>query len=94
MTDRVLFIVQYFPGAEELCHVLHSLQQVIDDNEHLTKIFPMPQLFIFKQPPNLKQNIVHSKLPDLQGNIDHNITQLCYGNLCKTCQIIKLDMTI
>eukprot|EP00061_Rhincodon_typus_P007937 g30105.t1 len=24
-TNRVLFVVQYFPRAEKLCHVLHSL---------------------------------------------------------------------
>eukprot|EP00061_Rhincodon_typus_P014100 g40915.t1 len=40
MTDRVLFVIQYFPGAEKLCHVLRSPQHVIDDNEHLTKASP------------------------------------------------------
>eukprot|EP00061_Rhincodon_typus_P003744 g20869.t1 len=55
MTDRVPFIVQYFPGVEKLGHVLHSLQHIINDNEYLTKIFPTPPLLTFKQPPNLKQ---------------------------------------
>eukprot|EP00061_Rhincodon_typus_P009721 g33430.t1 len=40
--------------------------------EHLTKIFPMPSLLDSKQPPNIKQTIVRSKLPSLQENIDHN----------------------
>eukprot|EP00061_Rhincodon_typus_P011578 g36700.t1 len=30
MTDRVPFVIQYFPGAEKLHHVLHSLQHIID----------------------------------------------------------------
>eukprot|EP00061_Rhincodon_typus_P009592 g33220.t1 len=65
----------YFPGAEKLYHVLRSLQHIIDDDEHLTKIFPTPPLLIFKQLPNLKQTIVRSKLPSFQDNIDHNTIQ-------------------
>eukprot|EP00061_Rhincodon_typus_P009949 g33842.t1 len=38
--DRVPFIVQYFPGVQKLHHVLRSLQHIIDDDEHLAKIFP------------------------------------------------------
>eukprot|EP00061_Rhincodon_typus_P003389 g19965.t1 len=93
-SDRVPFVVQYFPAVEKLCHVLHSLQHIIDDDEHLTNIFPMPPLLAFKQPPNLKQTIVCSKLPSLQDNINHNTVQPCHGNLCKTCQITDMDTTI
>eukprot|EP00061_Rhincodon_typus_P005578 g25265.t1 len=94
MTDRAPFIVQYFPGAEELRHVLHSLQHVIDDDEHLAKIIPTPPLLAFKQPPNLKQTIIRNKRSSVQDNVDYNITQPCHGNLCKTCQIINIDTTI
>eukprot|EP00061_Rhincodon_typus_P009310 g32720.t1 len=94
MTNRVPFIIQHFPRMERLRHVLHSLQHVIDDDEHLAKIFPTPPLLGFKQPPNLKQTNIHNKLSSLQGNIDHNTTQPCHGNLCKTCQIIEMDTTI
>eukprot|EP00061_Rhincodon_typus_P001375 g14624.t1 len=83
-TNRVPFVVQYFPGAEKLHHVLRSLQHVIDDDKHLTKIIPMPPLLTFKQPPNLKQAIVRSKLSSLQDNIKHNATQPCHSKLCKT----------
>ncbi|XP_048472408.1 probable G-protein coupled receptor 139 [Rhincodon typus] len=48
MTDRVPFVTQYFPGAEKLCHVLHSLQHVIDNDENLAKIFAVPELLEFK----------------------------------------------
>ncbi|XP_072357570.1 uncharacterized protein [Scyliorhinus torazame] len=92
-TDRIPFVVQYFPGAEKLRHLLHSLQHVIDDDEHLAKVIPKPPLLAFKQPRNLKRTIVCSKLPSLQ-NSDHDTTQPCHGNLCKTCQIIDMDTTI
>eukprot|EP00061_Rhincodon_typus_P000729 g12587.t1 len=82
--DRVPFILQYFPRSEKLLQVLHSLQHIIDDNEHLVRIFPTFPLLTFKQPPNLKQTIAHSKLPNLQDNINHNTIQHCHGNLCKT----------
>eukprot|EP00061_Rhincodon_typus_P011952 g37336.t1 len=94
MTDRVPFVVQYVPRADKLSHVLRSLQHDIDDYEHLAKIFPRPPLPAFKQPPNLKQTIVRSKLPSLQDDIDHNTMQPRQDNLCKTCQIIDMDTTI
>ena len=67
--DRAPFIVQYFPGAEKLRHLLRSLQHVIDEDEHLTKAIPTPPLLAFKQPHNLKQTIVRNKLPSLHKNI-------------------------
>eukprot|EP00061_Rhincodon_typus_P006434 g27066.t1 len=93
-SDRVPFIIQYFLGVEKLHHVFRSLKHIIDDNEHLAKIFPMPLLVAIKQPPNLKQTIVCNKLPSLQDNNDHNTVQPCHGNLCKTCQIFDVDTTI
>eukprot|EP00061_Rhincodon_typus_P005839 g25834.t1 len=85
-TNRVPFIIQYFPGAEKLCHALRSLRH-IDDYKHLAKIFLAPPLLTFKQPQNLR-------LLSLQDNIGHYITQPCRSNLCKTCQIIDMDPTI
>eukprot|EP00061_Rhincodon_typus_P011114 g35898.t1 len=93
-TDRVPFVIQYFPGVEKLRHVLHSLQHAINDDEHLANIFVTPSFLTFKQPPNLKQTIVRSELPSLQDNIDRNTTQPCHGNRCKTCQIINMDTTV
>eukprot|EP00061_Rhincodon_typus_P009124 g32366.t1 len=93
-TDRLPFIVQYFPAAEKLCHVLHSLHHIIDDDEHLAKVFPMPSLLTFKQPLNLNQTIVCSKRPSLQDNIDHSTMQPCHGYFYKTCQIVNMDTTI
>ncbi|XP_078095826.1 uncharacterized protein LOC144510206 isoform X2 [Mustelus asterias] len=92
--DRVPFVVQYFPGAEKLRHLLRSLQHVIDEDEHLAKAIPTPPLLAFKQSHNLKQTIVRSKLPSLQENSDHDTTQPCHSNLCKTCRIIDTDAII
>eukprot|EP00061_Rhincodon_typus_P002088 g16579.t1 len=72
-TDRVHFVIQYFPRAQKLHHILRSLQHIINDDEYLNAIFPMHPLLPFKQPPNLKQTIVFSKLPSLQDNIDHTL---------------------
>eukprot|EP00061_Rhincodon_typus_P015268 g42852.t1 len=93
---------QWITRAEKLYLVLRSLQLVIDDNEHLAindnkhlaKIIPTPPLPAFKQPTNLKQMIAHSKLPSLPDNIDHNTTQPCYGDLCKTSRIIDMYATV
>eukprot|EP00061_Rhincodon_typus_P017164 g45738.t1 len=94
MTERVPFVVQYFPRAEKLRYVLCSLQHVIDDNECLAKAISMLPFLAFKQPPNLKETIICSKLPSLQENSDRNTRQHRHGNLCKTCQIIDMGITI
>eukprot|EP00061_Rhincodon_typus_P010579 g34970.t1 len=56
-------------------------------------ILPRPSPHL-KQQPNLKKTIVRSKLPSLQENSNYDNKQPCYGNLCKTCQIIDMDTTI
>eukprot|EP00061_Rhincodon_typus_P008734 g31604.t1 len=89
MTNKVSVIVRYFLGEAKL-----RFQHVIDDNEYLFKIIPTLPLLTFKQPPNPKQTIAHSKLPSLQNNSDHKTTQPCHGNLCKTCQVIEMDTII
>eukprot|EP00061_Rhincodon_typus_P002885 g18740.t1 len=70
------------------------LQHIVEHDEHLTKILPAPLLLTFKQLPNIKQIIAHSKLPSLQANIEHSSIQPCHGNFYKTCQIINMDTTI
>eukprot|EP00061_Rhincodon_typus_P012719 g38626.t1 len=53
-TERVPFVIQYFTGAEKLGYVLHSLQHVIDDGEHLIRAMPTPPILLFKQPHDQK----------------------------------------
>eukprot|EP00061_Rhincodon_typus_P004078 g21688.t1 len=36
----------------------------------------------------------HCSFVSVQDNIGHNTTKPCHGNLCKTCQIIDMDITI
>ncbi|XP_060706933.1 uncharacterized protein LOC132832794 [Hemiscyllium ocellatum] len=61
-TNRVPLVVQYFPGVEKLRHVLRDLQHIINEDEHLSKTLPTPPLLALKQPPNLKQIIVRSRV--------------------------------
>ncbi|GCC42747.1 hypothetical protein chiPu_0026652, partial [Chiloscyllium punctatum] len=89
-TDKVPFVVQHFTGAEKLRYVFRDLQRIMNEDKHLAKTFPTPPQLAFKQPPNLKQIIVRSKLPSFQ----HNSTQPCHGRHCKTCQSVGMDATI
>eukprot|EP00061_Rhincodon_typus_P013623 g40121.t1 len=93
-TDRVQFIVQHFPGAVKLLHILCSLQHVVDDGEHHAMPISSPPIYTFKQLFNPKQTIIPSKLPSLQENSGHDTTQPCQSNLHKTCQIINMDTNI
>eukprot|EP00061_Rhincodon_typus_P015086 g42563.t1 len=94
VTDTVPFVVQYFPREEKLRHVVRSFQHVIGDDEYLARATCTLLFLTIKELPNLKQATVHSKLPSLQENSDHNTTQPCHGHLCETCQTIDMDTTI
>ncbi|XP_043542722.1 uncharacterized protein LOC122548258 [Chiloscyllium plagiosum] len=88
--------VQEFSCAKLQKCIIHRsrcdcLQQIIDEDEHLTKTLPAPPLLAFKRPPNLKQIMVRSKPPRLQ---DNDTVQPCHGNRCKMYQSIDMDNTI
>ena len=62
-----------------------------------TNISPRPSPHPHFLPSNNRttsNTTVRSKLPSLQENSDHGITQPCHSNLCKTCRIIDTDTMI
>ena len=91
--DRVPFVVEYFPGAERLRRGLQRLQHLIDEDSYLSEVFPHPPLLSFRQPSNLKQRLVRSKLPTVTPDEPGSVRP-CNAPRCLTCNIICTDVTV
>eukprot|EP00061_Rhincodon_typus_P010005 g33935.t1 len=87
-TERVCFVAQYFPERRNYGRFFAAFNM----SSITMSISPRSSLHFDFSPSNNCQ--ILNKLPSLQDNIDHNTYQPCNGNLCKTCQIINMDITI
>ena len=88
---RVPLVTTYFPGAEKLRHILRNLQHILDSDSKCREAFPHRPLLAIRQPPNLRQILVRSKLPDLTHS---NSVQKCCNTKCKTCPVLDTDAAI
>ena len=93
-SDRTPLIVTYHPHLNKLRNITRDLQHIFDEDPILSCIFPEPPILAFRQPPNLKNMLVRSRLSfvgedDLRGSI-----QPCGHARCKTCPIICRDVSI
>ncbi|CAH2295944.1 Hypothetical predicted protein, partial [Pelobates cultripes] len=70
---RIPLVVTYNPTLEGKHKIIKELQPLISE--------------AFKQPPNLRQRLVHSKLTTEQ-KLTQNGTVRCNKSLCKLCQRI------
>ena len=93
-TPRVPFVTQYFPGAEKLRPIIRNLQHLLDNDDRLSKAVPDSPILAFRQPANLKQLIIRSKLPSQPDMDNTSTTRPCNSILCKTCAIIDPVSTI
>jgi len=85
-------VITYFPGADKLRRTLRQFQHLIDDDPHLSKVLPAPPRLAIRQPPNLKQILVRSKLPSLTPQPDG--LQPCRNSRCLTCRLVDTDSII
>jgi len=89
---RVPLVVTYFPGADKLRTTLRPTQHLIDNDPYLRRVLPLPPLLAIRQPQNLKQTLVRSKLPSLTPT--QNGTQPCNKPRCLTCPLIDTNTTV
>ena len=93
-SERVPYVVQHFPSADNLRKVLRSLQHLLDDDTRLREVFPQRPILAIRQPPNLKQTLVRSKLPEMGTVAAGPTTVPCNSSRgCKTCNMIDRNDT-
>ena len=82
--ERIPLVVTYNPSMQHLKSIVRDLQPIIDNDPTLSKIFPDPPVIAYRQPPNLRNTLVKSKL-----TLQPNGTFPCDGSAkCKCCDHI------
>ena len=83
-TDRIPLVVTYNPQLNKLKKIAKDLQPMLLENPKTRELFPSTPVIAFKQPRNLKQILVNSKLPSGEPNG----TYPCQSPRCQTCRLI------
>lgn len=79
--DRIPLVLTYHPQLSSIKRIVSDLQPLLDNNEKLSEIFPNRPVITFRQPPNLRNILVRSKIsPTLP-----NGTFPCKKTNCKLC---------
>ena len=71
--------------------MLRRHQRYLSTDDYLRTVYPKQPLLAIKQPPNLKQQLVRSKLKPQAG--EQNCVEPCHKRSCETCEIICTDTT-
>lgn len=88
--NTVNLVTTYHPGLQKLNSLLKTGFQILRCSTQTKDIFDKPPSVIFKQPPNLKNILVHPKLPDPSVVPPEKLpsgSYPCNEKKCKTCGI-------
>ena len=66
-TDRKVFAVKYDPRLPSIPGILHKHYcTMVQDDPYLKSVFPKPFLVAYKRAQNLREKLIHSKVPPAQ----------------------------
>ncbi len=86
--DRVVLAVTYHPKLPSVSSIISKHWRTLSKDQKAKEIFPLPPMVAFKQPPNLRNKLVHAKLPT-KGKIKRQIkgTKPC-NKPCGICPYV------
>jgi peptide-methionine (R)-S-oxide reductase len=61
--DRVVLAVTYHPKLPSVSSIISKHYKTLSKDQKAKETFPLPPMVAFKQPPNLRNKLVHAKLP-------------------------------
>ena len=64
--DRVVLAVTYYLKLPSLSKIIKKHWTNMTKDPSILKVFPKPPMVDFKEPPNLRNMLIHSKLPTLK----------------------------
>ena len=62
--DRVIFVLDFNPILPSMSAIIKSSWRVMTQDPYMKKVYPQPPMIAFRRPPNLKNKLVKSKVPD------------------------------
>ena len=95
--DRITFALRYYPQLPPISQILHRHWRAMTIDPEMKKIFPEPPMVAFKKLPNLKQQLIRTKLPSTkltQSKRIQNGLKKCNKPRCKICPYISEGRTV
>ena len=87
--DRVIFAVTYHPALPSISKMLKTHWTSLVRNKEMLKYFPTPPMVAYRQPKNLKNTLIRTKLPQLKRNQRHLVgNKKCNKPPCKMCPYV------
>ena len=86
--DRIPLVVSYHPALSELKGVVSRLQNMSKVSEEHKSLFRQQPLVVFRHVPYLMDNLVRTKLPKLQTELDEGYFR-CSKSRCQICRFMS-----
>jgi peptide-methionine (R)-S-oxide reductase len=61
--ERVVLALTYHPKLPSISSIIKKHYRTMIKDQTTKKIFPLPPMLAYKQPPNLRNKLCHAKLP-------------------------------
>jgi hypothetical protein len=91
-TDKAVtvnLVTTYHPGLQKLNTLLKTGFKILECSSQTKGLIDKPPTIVYRQPPNLKNQLVHPKLPDPSVKPPDRLPfgYPCGEKRCKTCEI-------
>ena len=87
---RPVFAVLYDPRLPALPSIVKKhWRTMVAGDQHLKEAFPLPPLVAYKRPPNIRDKIIRSKVPETLKRAKRSVPGMSKCNNCPICPFVS-----
>ena len=87
---RPVFAVLYDPRLPALPSIVKKhWRTMVAGDHHLEEAFPLPPLVAYKRPPNIRDKIIRSKVPETLKRAKRSVPGMSKCNNCPICPFVS-----
>ena len=86
--ERITFALTYYPHLPPISRILNRHWKALTSDSYFLKMYPEPPMVAFKKLPNLKQQLIHTKLPKVRSRSQPRMKKglkKCLKSRCQIC---------
>ena len=94
--ERITFSLTYYPHLPPISSILNRHWKSLTSDPYFSKIYPKPPMVAFKKLPNLKQQLIHTKIPQIQSRSQRRMKKglkKCLKPRCQVCPYLIENQT-
>ena len=90
-TRRPVFVLHYDPRLPSITSIVRKhWRAMVNTDNHLKEVFPLPPLVAYKRPPNIKDKLIRAKVPpETQRRPSRTIPGMKRCNKCPICPFVQ-----